>query len=230
MKGQSVAIVGGSAGIGFALAKILREAGAEVVIGARDPGRLEQAARELGVRHHVVNSMDAVSVSEFFDFTGPVDHLATPGSSVRVGPLKTGDWGDLEFTMQNKFLGQALCAREAEVRGSITFFSGVLAVRPGPWPMLGAVNAAVETMARGLSIELSPVRVNAVSPGLTRDTEAFQKMPPDEQEKMFEAASARLPVGRVGTPDDSARAAFFLMQNPFVTGTVFYIDGGASAI
>jgi len=232
MKGLKVAVVGGSAGIGLAIAKQARALGAEVIIGGRNPERLAAAAGSLGVRGIIVDTMNEESVKHFFSETGPVDHLATPGSSIRIQSLRQTSLEDLQFSVHNKFLGQALCAKHAQIQhmGSITLFSGMLAERPAALPLLGAINAAVEALGRGLAVELAPVRVNVLSPGLTRHTIAFAGMTEEAQTKMFAAAAAALPVGRVGEPEDMAGAALFLMQSPFITGQVLIADGGAVAM
>lgn len=232
MKGERVAIVGGSAGIGLALARRAKELGAEVILGARNRENLERAAAALEVSCAVVDTMDEEGVRGFFRDVGPVDHVATPGCTVRLGSLKSTASADILFTLQNKFLGQALCAKHAEVKsgGSITFFSGMLALRPGPWPLLGAVNAAVETLTRGLAVEWAPVRINAVSPGLIRHTEAFAAMTESQRETMFAETAGKLPLGRVGEPEDPAHAAIFLMRSKFITGQVLCVDGGATVV
>jgi NAD(P)-dependent dehydrogenase (short-subunit alcohol dehydrogenase family) len=232
MNGKRVVIVGGSSGIGLALAKQVRELGAELFLGARKRGPLEEVALQLGARWAVVDTMEESSVRKFFAEAGEIDHLATPGSSVRAWTLASTSHEDYLYTLRNKAAGQALCAKHARVqpKGSITFFSGSLAARPAEAPMLGSVNAAVEALGRGLAAELRPVRVNVVSPGLTRNTLAFAGMSADDQERMFAESAARLPVGRAGEPGDSAAAAVFLMQNEFVTGQVLYIDGGVTAL
>lgn len=232
MKAKKIAVIGGTAGMGLALAREACSLGAEVLIGGRNAERLAKVAAELGVRGMVIDTMDEDSVSSFFQEAGMLDHLATPGSSVRTGTLRETPLEDLHFSVHNKFVGQALCAKHAKIRegGSITFFSGMLAERPGSSPLLGAINAAVETLARGLAVELAPVRVNVVSPGLTRNTEAFAGMSEDAREAMFRGAAAKLPAGRVGEPADMAAAAIFLMQNRFVTGQVVVVDGGACSL
>jgi NAD(P)-dependent dehydrogenase (short-subunit alcohol dehydrogenase family) len=232
MKGQRVAIIGASAGIGLSLARQAKALGAELILGARSLGALETTAHKLGAEYGIVDTMDEDAVRDFFTKCGPVDHLATPGSSIRLGTFRDTPTKDFLFSLQNKLVGQSLCAKHAVIKpgGSITFFSGMLSRRPAPWPLLGAVNAAIEALAQGLAIELQPVRVNAVSPGLTQHTVAFHSMSAHAREAMFAAEAARLPVKRVGEPEDSASAALFLMQNTFVTGQVLYVDGGATAL
>jgi NAD(P)-dependent dehydrogenase (short-subunit alcohol dehydrogenase family) len=131
-------------------------------------------------------------------------------------------------SMRSKFVGPLLCARYAKFKAnaSLTFFSGSLSRKPGNSSLLGAINAAVETLAKGLAIELAPVRVNVISPGLTRDTNAFNSMPEAAREQMFSGYAKKLPVGRVGLPKDFGQAAVFLTTCSFVTGSIIDVDGG----
>ncbi|GAB4181914.1 MAG: SDR family oxidoreductase [Terrimicrobiaceae bacterium] len=232
IKGKRIAVVGGTAGIGLALARRAVGLGADIILGARNKNRLDLVADELGVSRMTIDTMDEAAVKKFFDFCGEIDHLATPGCSVRAGGWKDTSTEDYLYTLKSKLVGQALCARAASIRqgGSIVFFSGILAKRPGPWPLLGSVNAAVEALGVGLAVELSPIRVNVVSPGLTMNTEAFSGMTEEQRNQMFSAAAEKFPVGRVGEPDDSADAAVFLMENSFMTGQVICVDGGATAL
>lgn len=120
-----------------------------------------------------------------------------------------------------KHLGGALPAG-----GSLVFTSGVAAYRPGPGAsMIATANGALEALARSLALELAPVRVNVVSPGWV-DTPIWDVLAGDAKGERLAAMAARLPAGRVGTPDDIARAIVALLDNGFVTGTVLHVDGG----
>jgi NAD(P)-dependent dehydrogenase (short-subunit alcohol dehydrogenase family) len=125
-----------------------------------------------------------------------------------------------------------MAARYAQIRskGSITFFSGILSRRPSPGLAgLAAINAAVEAFGRALALELAPIRVNVVSPGLT-DTPAYATMPDDARKGMFASVAKRLPAGRVGKPEDIASLTLELMRNSFLTGLVVDVDGGAMLV
>jgi len=230
LSGRVICVVGGTAGIGRAVAVAASAQGARVTIAGRTAEKTAQVAGELGVAGQPVDIMDENAVADFFESQGEMDHLVVSACSVKAGPLRGLPSADAEFTMRSKFFGPYLCAKHAQVvpGGSITFFSGILSRRPEPqYGILAAINAAVEAMGRALAIELAPIRVNTISPGLTRDTEAFGAIPPAERERMFQTVGARLPVGRVGTPEEMATAAIFLMRSPSVTGITLDIDGGA---
>jgi NAD(P)-dependent dehydrogenase (short-subunit alcohol dehydrogenase family) len=176
-----------------------------------------------------LDTMKESSVADLFERLGAVDHLVIPGSSVKTGPLRELPLADGMVTMQSKFWGPYLCAKYARINpgGSITFFSGILSRRPGQNDaVLASVNAAVEAMGRALAKDLAPVRVNVISPGMTAGTGAYLNIPEETRQGMFESIARRLPVGRVGRPEDIAAAALMLMTNGFVTGIVLDVDGG----
>jgi NAD(P)-dependent dehydrogenase (short-subunit alcohol dehydrogenase family) len=230
IEGQSLVIIGGSSGMGFAIAKKAVEAGANVTIAARSRAKLDQARQAIAgdVTTHTVNVLEEESVKTLFSKIGPFDHLVVSGSSVRTGPLRELSLTDARASMDSKFWGQYLAARYAQIRprGSITLFSGTLSRRPSAGlASLAAINAAVEALGRALAVELAPLRVNVISPGIT-DTPAYAGMPDDMRAEMFAAAAKRTLVGRVGNPEDIASLALELMRNSFITGIVVDVDGG----
>ncbi|NRA28136.1 MAG: SDR family oxidoreductase [Opitutales bacterium] len=234
LSNKKIAVIGGSAGMGLGIANLAAELGAEVIIGGRTEEKLKSAVEQIGngCQGFQIDTSDEASVEAFFQRCGKLDHLATPGSSIRTGPFLETSLENLQFSINNKYVGQALCAKHAllEEGGSIVFFSGILAQRPRTSSLLGSINAAIECLAKGLAVELAPIRVNAVSPGLTQGTDAFLSMDEAARDAMFEAVKEKLPTGSVGSPDDMAHAAIFLMTSPFVTGHVLCVDGGGLVI
>jgi NAD(P)-dependent dehydrogenase (short-subunit alcohol dehydrogenase family) len=114
--------------------------------------------------------------------------------------------------------------------GSLTLLSGQMARRPRPGLLTGAVaNAAIDVLSRGLAVEMAPIRVNTVSPGII-DTALHARLPDDQREAMFKAAAERLPAGRVGQPEDIGSMILQVMQNGFLTGSVLEVDGGAMTL
>jgi NAD(P)-dependent dehydrogenase (short-subunit alcohol dehydrogenase family) len=231
IENESVVIIGGSSGRGLAIAKEAADAGAAVIIAGRSQSRLDDARRAISgdVTVHIVDVSDEKSIMKLFGSIGSFDHLVISGSSVKTGQLCDFSLGDARASMDSKFWGAYMAARYAQIRprGSITFFSGILSRRPSPGSAsLAAINAAVEALGRALAVELAPIRVNVVSPGLT-DTPAHAQMPDDVRKGMFAAAAKRLPVGRVGKPEDIASLTLELMRNTFLTGVVVDVDGGA---
>jgi NAD(P)-dependent dehydrogenase (short-subunit alcohol dehydrogenase family) len=229
LAGQKVVVVGGSSGIGLATAALARQEGAEVVIASRNKDRLTPAAEKIGATAMVADVTSDGSVAALFKAVGVVDHVVVTAAQLRSGPFKTVSMEDVRATMESKFWGAWRVARSAEIRkgGSLTLVSGFLSIRPRPnSAIVGAVNGAIESLARSLALELAPVRVNAVSPGVI-DTPIRAAMPEASRQEMLAKTAAALPVGRVGVGEDVARQILAFMTIGFATGSVVYLDGGA---
>ncbi|HEY6025233.1 MAG TPA: SDR family oxidoreductase [Pseudolabrys sp.] len=232
LAGKKVVVIGGSSGIGLATAERAKKEGADVVIASRNAERLKAAAQKIGVTAIAADVTSDESVASLFRACGPVDHVAVTAAQLRTGPFKTVSMDDVRATMESKFWGAWRVARAAEIRagGSLTLVTGYLSVRPRPAAaIVGAVNGALESLTRGLALELAPVRVNAVSPG-TIDTPIRSSMPEAARRDMLAKTAAALPVGRVGEADDIAQQILTFMSVGFATGSIVYIDGGALVV
>lgn len=149
-----------------------------------------------------------------------------------MGGFKEMPVEEATASMNSKFFGpyRAIQAADINPSGSITLFSGILSRRHQPGTAaVAAINAAVEGLCRALAIELAPVRVNTISPGLVK-TPAYDGMPKEQREGMYQAQAQALPVGKVGDPEDIAAITLMLMTNPHTTGTVIDVDGGGLLI
>lgn len=229
LAGKKIVVVGGSSGIGLATAELAKQEGADVVIASRSAAKLDPVAERLKVTAIPADVTSDQSVAELFRRAGPVDHVVLTAAQLRTGPFKTVAMEDVRATMEAKFWGAWRVAREAEIRpgGSLTLVTGFLSVRPRPnSAIIGAANGALESLARALALELAPVRVNAVSPGVI-DTPIRAAMPEAARKEMLAKTAAALPVGRVGMAEDIARQIASFMANGFATGSIVYIDGGA---
>ncbi len=229
LAGQKVVVVGGSSGIGLATAELARNEGAEVMIASRNKERVSAAAEKIGAKPFVVDVTSDDSVAALFNSVGMVDHVVVTAAQLRSGPFKTVPMDDVRATMEAKFWGSWRVARAAEIRkgGSLTLVSGFLSIRPRPnSAIVGAANGAIESLARSLALELAPVRVNAVSPGII-DTPIRAAMPEASRQELLAKTAAALPVGRVGVGEDIARQILAFMTIGFASGSVVYIDGGA---
>ncbi|MEM9463318.1 MAG: SDR family oxidoreductase [Myxococcota bacterium] len=228
-----VLIVGGTAGMGLACAAALCERGMEVVIGGRSTSRLQQALESLpaGVVAQPMDMMDPDSVQRAVRELSTLDHLILAASgSVAWGPVTEVSAEDLERAMLGKVVGYWRVLRAVlpilHERGSITLFSGAASRKAmRGTAALAAVNGAINQMARTLAVELAPIRVNVVSPGLI-ETSAYDGMPADARRAMFDAAAQSLPVARIGTAQEVAHAVLMLTTNAYATGALLDIDGG----
>ena len=228
LQGKSVVVVGGSSGIGLATAMLAKAQGAAVTIASRSAERLRAAAAQSGARAIEADVTSDASVGALFKACGRVDHVVVSAAQLRSGPFRTVSIDDARATMESKFWGAWRVARAADIApgGSLTLDSGFLSVRPRPGSaIVGAANGALESLAQSLALELAPVRVNAVSPGII-DTPIRAAMPEEARRKMLEQAAAALPVRRVGTGEDVARQILAFMTIGFATGSIVYLDGG----
>jgi NAD(P)-dependent dehydrogenase (short-subunit alcohol dehydrogenase family) len=232
LKNARVLVLGGSSGIGFASAAATVDAGASVTIASRSQAKLDAARAQLGEAAHavVLDTGDEAAVERFFAEGAPWDHIVVSAAQTPSGPVRTLGLADAKAAMESKFWGAYRVARAARIAdgGSLTFVSGFLSVRPSASSVLqGAVNAALEALARGLALELAPVRVNRVSPGLIA-TLLWSGMADEKREAKFAGAAQRLPARRVSQPEDIANAVLFLITTPFATGSTVRVDGGGA--
>lgn len=230
LAGKKVVVVGGSSGIGLSTAELAKREGADVIIASRNAAKLDAIAEKLNV---IAIPTDVTeSVANLFKSSGPVDHVVVTAAQLRTGPFKSVAMEDVRSTMESKFWGAWRVARAVEVRkgGSITLVSGFLSIRPRPNAAItSAANAALESLSRALALELAPVRVNCVSPGII-DTPIRAAMPEEARKDMLAKTAASLPVGRVGYGEDVAQMILAVMTNGFATGSTVYLDGGALVI
>jgi len=237
LSGQHVVIVGGSSGIGKATADLAIRLGARVTIASRSRKKLDTAMADIGLPERLdCQVVDQTSDDSVTALCGTlpdesVNHLIITASAAVHGSFAELPLADASAMFESKLWGPYRLARaflpKMASGGSITFFSGVLSRRPGMnCSALGAVNAAVEGLTRGLALELGPrLRVNCCSPGMVR-SEAYDKLPEDAREAMYASTGASLPVGRVGSTVEIATAVVALMSNAYVTGQVVDVDGG----
>ena len=231
LHGKKVLVVGGSSGIGAAAATAFAQRGAVVTIASRDPARVNaDAAPGAQVRAEALDITDTAAVDAFCARVGQFDHVVISAAKTATGPIRALPLADAQAAMDSKFWGAYRVARSIDIApgGSLTFVSGYLSVRPNASSVLqGAINAALEALARGLALELSPVRVNTVSPGLIA-TPLWDKLAPDARDAMYAGAAQRLPARRVGQPEDVANAIVYLATTPYATGSTVLIDGGGA--
>ncbi|GAA3233820.1 SDR family oxidoreductase [Nonomuraea helvata] len=228
-----VVIVGGTSGIGLGTAARLAAGGAEVFVTGRSEERLEAALKQLGdqASGEVVDARDSGAMRALFERLGTVDHvIITVTGRGGAGPLSSLTGDAITSAVQNKLVPHLLTAQAALAAlrpgGSITFVTAASAgAALAGVSVLAAVNGAIEAAVPGLAVELAPIRVNAVSPGVI-DTDWWSGLGDEARAAFLEGTAAALPVGRVGTPEDVAVTIEYVVRNSFVTGTVLTVDGG----
>ena len=230
LEGAQVVVVGGSSGIGLATAALARQYGAHVTIAGRSADRLRQAQQVLGdVRTVAADIASEAAVQNLFAGLDRVDHVLVSAGTLGNGRIVENDLTTLRRIVDERILGVIHVVRQARPRmteGSLTFTSGSLSSRPRPgMAMFTASLAAVEALAPALALELAPVRVNVVTPGLI-DTPLLDGAFGSDRETLIAARAAILPGKRVGTPDEVAHAIVMCMTNAYLNGAVLHIDGG----
>jgi NAD(P)-dependent dehydrogenase (short-subunit alcohol dehydrogenase family) len=235
-KQSRIVLLGATSGIGLAVARAAAAAGAAVTIGSRHPASVERALAQLpeGVSGRVVDASSGGSLEAFFGGIGSFDHFAYTAADPLAG-LPLADYtvaaGQSFFALR---LVHALDAVRLAVphlsrSGSITLTSGTAAFKGGPgWTLGAAASGAMISAARSLAVELAPLRVNAVAPGVVRSP-LWSTLSEADRESMYRAVGEQVPLGRVAEAGDVARAYLALMDQDYVTGTVSIVDGGTLA-
>src|SRR5581483_7992550 len=174
-------------------------------------------------------------VKEFFSKLGRFDHLLfTAGEALQLGPLPETEIAAARRFLDLRFWGAYMAAKYGSggirLGGSIVFTSGTAGARPrSGWSLGASVCAAMEGLTRALAMELAPIRVNIVAPGLVK-TPLWANVPENQREGMYRQAAERLPVGHVGEADEVALAYVYLMEQTYITGQTLNVDGGGTLV
>lgn len=235
LEGKKIVVIGASQGIGFETSKFLAQKGAVVFMASRTKEKIENASNAIGP-HTIAKTLDftdELAVKNYFDTIGDIDHLVCVGSSNSVwGKFNEIETSALQKAFNSKFFGYYFSAKHAlpvlSKNGSIVFVIAGSARKAIPGTSgLAAVNGAILAMGRTMASELGPIRVNMVSPGIV-DTPYYDWMNIGQKQALFKQMGERLPVGRIGRPDEIAHSIIMLLENDFITGAVLDIDGGGS--
>ena len=236
LSGQTVVVIGGSAGIGLETARLARAEGADVILTGRDAERLERAGSDVGALSTTAfDATDADRLSGFFDeLAGPVDHVLVTAGAPHYGPPLEMEPDEARDGITGHLLLALEVARAApgKVRppGSLVFMGGTGARRPRPGLAIASTaSVAHPTLIANLALELAPIRVNLIAPGFV-DTPLSASILGDDLESRREELRSTLPIGRVVEPEDVAALAVHLMRNTALTGATFDIDGGQQLV
>jgi NAD(P)-dependent dehydrogenase (short-subunit alcohol dehydrogenase family) len=230
--GQTVVLIGGSAGIGLETARRARAEGADVILTGRDPGRLGRAALDVGARRTAAfDAGDPASVAGFFqELPTPIDHVLVTAGGPHYGPLLEMDSAQLRQAVSEHMVQALDVARNAAGKmrpgGTLLLMGGTGGRRIGRGlGIASAATAAMPPFTAALALELAPVRVNLIAAGFV-DTPLSASLLGDRLEERREELRARLPIGRVVGPADVAALAVHIMANTALTGATYDIDGG----
>jgi NAD(P)-dependent dehydrogenase (short-subunit alcohol dehydrogenase family) len=233
--GQTLVVIGGSAGIGFETARLARAEGAEVIITARNPDRLHAAGLELGASIAAFDATNFDRLKRFFnELPTPIDHVLVTGPGPYYAPFVEFDIDELRRDVDAHLLLPLEIARNAvgKVRpgGTLIFMGGTGGRRTAlGFYFISALTAALPAMTRNLALELAPVRVNLIAAGFV-DTPLSATLLGDQLDARREQLRSALPIGRVVGPGDVAALAIHLMINTALTGATFDIDGGQQLV
>jgi len=232
LKDKKVLVIGGGSGIGFGIAQGAAEEGAKVTIASRNAEKIAEKAKSIGGTAVVLDVTEEAAIEKFFKENSGFDHIAfTAGDTdgLSMGALADLDLKQAASRFNTRFWGAVAVAKHGAIKlppgGSFTFTNGMLAHRPMKgMPIVSASAMAAEGLVLGLAVDLAPVRVNCVCPGLI-ETELFTRYG-EARHDMLKAMAQRQLIQRPGTPVEAAEAYLTCMRNTFMTGQVLKIEGG----
>jgi NAD(P)-dependent dehydrogenase (short-subunit alcohol dehydrogenase family) len=237
MNGKRVVILGGTAGIGLATARHAADAGADVVVVSRSRERVDAALDGLpaGAEGYAADLSSEQATAALFAEVGALDHLVyCAGEALELFALDDTDLGQARRFFETRLWGALAAVKHGHrlIRpgGSIVLMSGSAGARPqATWTVAAAICGGVESIVRALALELAPIRVNAVAPGVLR-TDLWAAMDEATRAGFYADVAAALPVARVGEAGDVADSIVYLMGNGYTTGTTLAVDGGATLV
>jgi len=234
--GQSVVVIGGSAGIGLETARRARAEGAKLILTGRDPDRLQRAASELGALDAVAfDATDPAALEQFFrNLPATLDHVMVTAGRPHYGRLLDMDFEQARRALDEHLLLMLQVARNAALKvrpgGTLLFMGGTGGRRPGiGLGIASTVTAALPALTANLALELAPIRVNLIAAGFV-DTPLSASLLGDELENRRNQLRATLPIRRVVVPADVAALAVHIMTNTALTGATYDIDGGEQLV
>src|ERR1700682_5985407 len=237
LAGKRIVVLGGSSGIRLAVAQQAVAQGATAIIASSNADRVKQAVATLDgkAEGHALDLSNERDIQNFFQKSGDFDHLVfTAGDTLQLNELAATDLTKARHAFELRYWAALAAVKYASPHirkdGSIVLTTGVAGQRPHRgWTVAASVCGPIEALTRALAVELAPIRVNAVCPGVVR-TNLWQSMNADAREQLYESVGKSLLVGRVGEACEIARAYLFLMQEGYSTGQTVVVDGGAALV
>jgi len=234
LNGKKVVVIGASSGIGLATAKAAAQEGAEVLIASGNTQRIIEALKQLPATasSYTLDAGNEEAVKAFFNTIGCFDHLVyTAGENISLNNLNETDLTIARQFFTVRFWGALAAVKYAapfiNKGGSISLMSGIASTRPGKgWGIASAICGAMEGFVRAMAVELAPIRVNCVVPGVVK-TNLWNGIPEADRLSFYDATANKLPVQRVGEAEDIAQAYLYLIRQRYGTGQALVADGGA---
>jgi NAD(P)-dependent dehydrogenase (short-subunit alcohol dehydrogenase family) len=231
---KRIVVLGGSSGLGLAVAQQAVAQGATAIIASSNADRVKQAVATLDAKAegHTLDLSNERDIQDFFEKIGDFDHLVfTAGDTLHLNELAATDLTKARRAFELRYWAALAAVKYASPHirkgGSIVLTTGVAGRRPHKgWTIAASVCGTIEALTRALAVELAPIRVNAVCPSVVR-TNLWQSMNADAREQLYESVGKSLLVGRVGEACEIAHAYLFLMQEGYGTGQIMVLDGGA---
>jgi NAD(P)-dependent dehydrogenase (short-subunit alcohol dehydrogenase family) len=236
LKNARVLVIGGTSGIGLGVAAAVAERGAIPIVVSRRQSSVDRALASLPdhARGARVDLTDPAALGRLADDIGEIEHLVyTAGESLELTPLADLTPDVINRFFQTRFVGALSAVRVFAPRitagGSITLTSGTAAEQPGFGALPVSICGAMNALTKALAVELAPIRVSAVAPGVVR-TPLWDAISEPDRQAMYDQAAQQLPLGRVGEVADTARAYLYCMEQEFGTGIVLTVDGGTTLV
>jgi len=234
--GQTVVVIGGSAGIGLETARLARDEGAKLVLAARNPETLQRAVGELGAQHSAaLDATDFAQLERFFnELPARIDHVLLTGPGPYYAPLAEFDFDkarrDVEAHLFLPMQVARMARKKVRAGGTLLFMGGTGGRHTAPgMALIGALTAAMPALTRNLAFEIAPVRVNLIAAGFV-DTPLSASLLGNQLDARREQLRNTLPIGRVVGPADIAALAVHIMTNTALTGGTYDIDGGQQLV
>ncbi|MEL7003327.1 MAG: SDR family oxidoreductase [Bacteroidota bacterium] len=235
MRNEKTIVIGGSSGIGKAVATLASKKEAEVTVTGLTESKLDMLKSDLpNVKITSLDVNDEEAVNAFINGFDTIDHLYIAAGSTKLGSILDGtveeQMAPIDLRLKGSVYVIRAAAKKMNTGGSITFTGGLSTDRPvsGAW-VSGIGTAVAEQLARVMALELAPIRFNAVSPGWT-DTPMWDTILGEGKQEVFEQVAEKQPVKRLATPNEVAQAVLFFMENKSVTGEIIHVDGGARLV